>query len=369
MIRLPHSQSLLIVLTALTLTLYACAGQTAAPAPLPALTQTPQPPPVATVSPPTAVPSPTPRPTATIAPDMLVYLNQALDFIQSKSYFSKNADWPALRQFAYRLAAGSSSPYVTSRAITAVNKKLGDTHAYLWNSSQLASLFAGPLDDQSLTPGVLLPGRIGLITIPGFLSDDQAKIDEFATRLQKEIRKIDSQNPCGWVLDLRANSGGNVWTMLAGVGPLLGEGTAAYFEDAAGNKTALVYRAGQALADDQQVVVVSGTAYVLKKQLPPVAVLTGPQTASAGELIAIVFRGRLDARSFGQPTGGYATAIENITLSDGSLLGITAGIDLDRNGNAYGLTPIPPDQFADLPGDGSVPPAALDWLLAQLACH
>jgi carboxyl-terminal processing protease len=46
----------------------------------------------------------------------------------------------------------------------------------------------------------------------------------YETKLQKIIANLDKSHPVGWVVDLRGNVGGNMWPMLAGVGPVLGEG-------------------------------------------------------------------------------------------------------------------------------------------------
>ncbi|MGV9658891.1 S41 family peptidase [Streptomyces koyangensis] len=57
--------------------------------------------------------------------------------------------------------------------------------------------------------------------------------------------------------------------------------------------------------------------------MPPVAVLTGPRTASAGEAVAIAFRERPDTRTFGDPTSGVPTANAPYPLSDGALVVLT----------------------------------------------
>ena len=61
----------------------------------------------------------------------------------------------------------------------------------------------------------------------------------------------------------------------------------------------------------------------LARPMPPVDVLTGPRTASAGEAVAIAFRGRPDTRSFGEPTFGVPTANAPYLLSDGALVVLT----------------------------------------------
>ena len=53
----------------------------------------------------------------------------------------------------------------------------------------------------------------------------------FADAIQAAIRQADRAELAGWIVDLRGNTGGNMWPMLAGFGPVLGEGTAGFFID------------------------------------------------------------------------------------------------------------------------------------------
>ena len=67
------------------------------------------------------------------------------------------------------------------------------------------------------------------ITIPPISSSDEGVATLMADSLQSIIARLDRQGVSRWMLDLRANTGGNCWPMLAGVGPLLGEGVCGYF--------------------------------------------------------------------------------------------------------------------------------------------
>ena len=91
------------------------------------------------------------------------------------------------------------------------------------------------------------------------------------------------------------------------------------------------------------------------------------KTTSAGEAIAIAFRGNPNTRSFGQRTRGLTTAHSTFTLSDGAMIVLTKAIDTDRNGQVYedGVTP---DVLTEVVED-EVPSAACRWLLDQPACR
>src|SRR5438093_4023326 len=79
--------------------------------------------------------------------------------------------------------------------------------------------------------------------------------------------------------------------------------------------------------------------------MPPVAVLTNGNTASAGEAVAISFRGRPSTRSFGSPTYGVPTANTFMKLSDGASILVTTAREADRTGRVYGIDEkLQPDQ-------------------------
>ncbi len=86
----------------------------------------------------------------------------------------------------------------------------------------------------------LISSRLAYLLLPGFTTSDEAERHLYASNLQTLIRGTDARNPCGWVLDLRENTGGNIWPMLAGLGPLIGDGIIGGFVYPGGRKTAVV---------------------------------------------------------------------------------------------------------------------------------
>ena len=159
------------------------------------------------------------------------------------------------------------------------------------------------------------------------------------------IAHIDQAGACGWILDLRDNSGGNMWPMLADLGPLLGQSASAeygtdasvvgFFIDRDGGEVAWPYLDGVAYEGSEPSTVVE-VPYELVDPEVPVAVLPGPQVASSGEAIAVAFQGRPNTRTFGDPTWGTPTSIEGFALSDGAVVGLAVGQFADRTGQTYG---------------------------------
>ena len=80
----------------------------------------------------------------------------------------------------------------------------------------------------------------------------------------------------------------------------------------------------------------------------PVSVLVDGGTASAGEAVAVAFRGVPDVRSYGSPTLGMSSSNETVPLPDGAVLNVTTSRFADRNGQVYGSR-ISPDVPTDDP--------------------
>lgn len=194
--------------------------------------------------------------------------------------------------------------------------------------------------------GRLVSEDIGLIELPQFSASmiDQKKAkadaDQFAERVQTLIRDLDQKNVGGWILDLRLNSGGNMWPMLAGVGPILGEGEVGSFVSGAGS-VKWSYQDGKALINKNAVSQVAAP-YRIKHENPPVAILTDDLTASSAEAIVIAFKGRAKTHFFGMPTRGVPTANQPFKLTDGAILNLTTALEADRTGKNYD-SKIPPD--------------------------
>ncbi len=207
---------------------------------------------------------------------------------------------------------------------------------------------------------------IGYLELPA-VSGSEMISKTYATEVQQLIREMDKVTIRHWVVDLRRNRGGNMWPMLAGVGPLLGEGECGSFLYPEREKTSWSYRNGHVEAWAMALV---DEPYSLKHPGGAIAVLTSQFTCSSGEFITLAFRGCPRARSFGEPTAGLATANRSKTLKDGAMLFLTVARGADRTGCPYD-SPIIPDQAVKSDWTllqtehDPVLLAAVDWLKMQ----
>ena len=85
------------------------------------------------------------------------------------------------------------------------------------------------------------------------------------------MRAADRDHLAGWIVDLRHNRGGNMWPMVAGLGPLLGEGRAGAFVDPDGGATWWGYQDNASIYNGDRLVTVA-SPYRLRKAHPRVAV-------------------------------------------------------------------------------------------------
>lgn len=146
--------------------------------------------------------------------------------------------------------------------------------------------------------------------------------------------------------------------MIAGLAPLLGDGTLGYFIDPTGKKQVWELRGGAAYLDGQAVTE-NQEPYQLQNGASRIAVLTDGWTYSSGEAVTIAFKGRAGTRAFGTPTGGLSTANRGFELSNGDWLYLTVSVMADRTGKAYG-GPVVPDEEIYNPEKAAE--RALEWL-------
>jgi C-terminal processing protease CtpA/Prc len=192
----------------------------------------------------------------------------------------------------------------------------------------------------------------------------------YAADVRRILTDLSAQNPRGWIIDLRGNTGGNMWPMLTGIGPILGDGAVGSFVAADGNITWFYQDGKTGTRDPGGIETVSLT--ISDTSAPaaatgPVAILVDNSTASSAEAITIAFHGRANTRFFGDKTAGKSTAVQPYKLDDGAELYLSTAVDADRSGKPYpdGFTP---DQVFPsttvMPAEGSDPVvlAAQTWL-------
>ena len=271
------------------------------------------------------------------------YLDEFFDIVSTRVLDHDQFDWAALRGRTDSLTAGATTTADTYPALRQVLREV-NTHSFIadpdyseeWKSGGSSGDSAPPPEIPQALGRVLSP-TVSYVKIPMVHSGHPPTLQAFADSLHRLISRLDGAETKAWVVDLQGNTGGNCWPMLAGIGPILGRGTAGYFMNRDGSQaTSWGYRKGASTSGRQRFTAVSGEPYRLHYPDPHVAVLTDEKTASSGEVLAVSFRGRPRTRSFGTPTAGYSTTNSTLFLSDGAMLMLTVSVYGDRDKQAYG---------------------------------
>jgi len=325
--------------------------------------------------------------------DPVAYLNRALDAMEQRALRRESVDWPRVRAEALALAAHAENTVDTYDAIRFALASLKDHHSSFHPTPALEKLesdrkkrrepdrdakvpaispsspFVGRYEPEGRL-ATLAPRTFAVVVVTKCFPDNDRQFIAYETRVQQIIAELDRSHPAGWVVDLRGNVGGNMWPMLAGIGPVLGEGDHLGEFFTTGGHSVWKYRDGIASEvedggkEDRYPPV--ERPYRLMGT-PNVAVLIDNWTGSSGEATAIAFRGRPKTRFFGEHTQGVSTDNDTVTLSDGAVMWLTVGVDADRTGRQY-LEGFDPDEM--IRGGGEVVPddrdvvlqSALRWL-------
>ena len=289
--------------------------------------------------------------------EVVSFLNDIVDIMEANSINRNSIDWSDFRSQVLGRASSATSIAQADDALRLALILLEDNHSFI--RKQNGSFISG--SNVNCQPSsleiVTTPDNIGYIQVGSYSGTNQEATIAFAESIQEAISTQDNQDITGWIVDLRNNTGGNMWPMLAGVGPILGEGTAGYFIGPDNSRQTWSFSNGGAILGSNIVVQVSEN-YELLNPNPKVAVLINKAVISSGEAIAVSFIGRENTRSFGSETCGLSTANSGFDLSDGSRLFLTTAYMADRNENVFGV-PIIPDTPAT---DESIIQNAVDYL-------
>jgi hypothetical protein len=258
-------------------------------------------------------------------------------------------------------ASGAQDATDVAWAMRYLMASLHDTHSTIRPPGEAAP--PPPAAPPAAVPTLEWHDDIAVLRLPGTGSGAAADRQADASRLHELVAAASARRPQGWVVDLRQNGGGDLWTALAGLGALLQGPAVGAFVGHESHEEWIVERGAARRA---------GGEAVVDLQLPPepplrapVAVLVGSRTAGAGEAIAVAFEGRPRTRFFGAPTQGRDDdAIVLHTLSDGTVLGVVGVRNADRNGIVY-RGPIEPDKLLGASEAAPLPHEAVDWLHDQ----
>ena len=267
------------------------------------------------------------------------YVRKAVRVMDREGLFADNLAWEEARAAA--LEAEPASMEEAYDVVREALKVAGGKHSFLWTKDKMAERAA---EDEATAPSVELPDNgIAVITLPLFSGQTQEENQRYAMAVLDDL----PDSLSGVVIDLRGNTGGNMYPMIAAVHRFLPDDKILRFK---GRKI------NMPVTKDYVLRTVGLTPRPAIDC--PVALLTDSLTASSGEAVLLCFRGLEQARSFGAPTAGYASANRPFEMPDGSRLVLTTSCDMARTGEIFCDDPIAPDVETDQPLE-----SALAWLI------
>jgi len=217
----------------------------------------------------------------------------------------------------------------------------------------------------------MLTANIGYLRVPGMMLDT-SQYNKKAQQLTDSLCALQQSGATKIIIDLRLNGGGTMFPMIAGLSPLLGNGKFIGGANSEGVVVSMsVLENGKFYSED------GGAAKVINNcsKLSPkttVVLLTSNLTGSAGECVAVAFKGRKNTRFIGETTAGFTIGNNGHWIIDGKAgIVIAESAIVDRNKNIYYYNVQPDeliwggDNFEDYLQDKKIQ-AALKWMKKTL---
>lgn len=297
------------------------------------------------------------------APEAAADLDRAIAILREHHIDSATADWDRIAADAHAEIGGARSPADTYAAIRGIIGALGEKHTMFRPMSPPSPPADRGGTGAALPRALALPrmklvgGRFGAVRLPAF-SGTPEEGQLYTATLRHSLELLDRQRVCGWIVDLRGNTGGDMWPMLSGLDPLLGPAPFGSFITPRGEVQHWVRAEGEILPTPGAESTPQ-PSFRLRAAARPVAILIDAYTWSSGEMTAVALIGRDGVRTFGAPSGAYTTGNRGHRLPDGAMLIVTGTYIRDRDGRDYRDAIVPDEPTRDPMG------AATRWLAAQ----
>ena len=266
------------------------------------------------------------------------YIRKAVRLMDKYGLFAEGPEWKEAR--AEALSAAPQAPDEAKDVVRGALKVAGGKHSFIKVSEDVVE---DATSEWTMPTVSFEEDGIAVITLPAFSGNSEEGVRYART----VIDALPDALP-GAVIDLRGNTGGNMYPMISAVHLFLPD------------DDILRFRTRKRTNWIQLPFVLQGTGVASAAPIEcRVAILTDDMTASSGEATMLTFRGLDKARTFGAPTAGYASANSPYPMPDGSQLVLTTGCDVARTGEVFCDDPIAPNVLTDSPMED-----ALAWLRA-----
>ncbi len=127
------------------------------------------------------------------------------------------------------------------------------------------------------------------------MENEKNRLKKLGQALRDSLCKLNLKDLKGIIVDLRLNTGGNMYPMISGIAPLLGNGKAGSFVDNGKILNSWFIKDGNLLVNDNAYITLQNNCNPGKNI--KIALLIGPATASSGEATAISFIGKKECKT------------------------------------------------------------------------
>ncbi|GAA4275493.1 S41 family peptidase [Aquimarina mytili] len=309
----------------------------------------------------------------TVKDSITVFTDSVFSILENKNLYRDKIDWSTYKkEFQNKVSAHKT----LKDALLQYRKlfvDLGDKHTSIQlGDFDVRNPYAGVYTGEEFSPGLMaryqqgnfefeckvLDNQYGYLFIPGNSLPSGENLEAIAQPMYDAIANLAENNTIkGWIIDLRFNTGGNMWPMVAGLYELLGEGHFGGWNIE--NRIQKCYlKDGKAFETDKVIVEIDRTSKLdLSKE--KVAIITGVLTGSSGEVVAIAFKGRENTIFIGEPSAGYTTTNNTYRMPFGGFFNNAEGYDVDRNGVEYDkiipdIPVVKSDNFKNLMEDKNI---------------
>jgi len=278
------------------------------------------------------------------------FIDKSFDFIETNSINTANIG--SIKSWLYAESEKLTSTDSLAPLYEEVFKRLNDYHGnlkykgktYGWQAPlNIENTYVkNRLKNAKSVVSTVLNGEFGYIRIPGNNDFAFKKVDSIASDIVAHINKVNATEIKGWIIDLRFNTGGNMYPILLGLKDFIGDdlvfGGFRNSKDEPSGKWEIID--SRMLIDGMQLTPTCSVASTIPVTVPLV-ILTSAYTASAGEMAAIALMGRPNTTVIGEKTANYTTAVQGFKINAYAGINLSTDYVVDRNNKVYKSSIVP----------------------------
>ena len=265
------------------------------------------------------------------------FVDEALNIMKETSVNRAKLNWQALNREAMDSLAGKKTVREARAVVKHLLGKLGDSHSN-FVPEEAVRAYRKTYAEQGMTFPMAkdsLIGGIAYITVPAIGNLNSADWELYVRSFYQKVKAMEAKKPKAWAIDVRENDGGMFVPMFRAIEPFLNAGKVLGSKDASGEVNYYTIQKDAVFFGRRNIGSVAVPVIKLKKPKLPLYILVSKKTASSGEFITASFVGQKNASIVGVNTQGLTSDNSDFKLSDGSIMIITTGTLIDRQGFEY----------------------------------